>query len=199
MLFNSRSKTLIVMLLALSQITTGCSAQWIKVALADLPILVQMALNVGNLVTTLQSGKQLNAADAEAIQNISNQAARDLNLLQSLYNEYQSHPGGTALQKIQNAIGDINQNLPALLQAVHISDPALSARVTAAVNLMLSTVNGFAALIPQPSGAFAAQKVVRKATPAPTPADLKRQWNEQVCGASGNSALESARSSCEVK
>ncbi len=196
---NSRSKTLCIMLLAISLITTGCNAQWIKVALADLPILAQMALNIGSLVTTLQSGKQLSSSDSATIQNISSEAAKDLNLLQGLYNEYNASPTSAVIQKIQNAIGDINQNLTALLQAAHISDAALSARVSAGVNLILTTVNSFATLIPQSSKTVAAtQKVAHKPTTVPRPGDLKKQWNQLVCGPSGNASIDSARPACEL-
>lgn len=196
---NSRSKTLLAIVLSLALLATGCTAQWIKVALADLPVLVQMALNIGSLVTTLQSGSQLSAADAAAIQNISSQAARDLNLLQTLYNEYEASPSPSAIQKIQNAIADINQNLPALLQAAHVSDPVLSARITAGVNLILSTVNSFAALIPEAGGALSAAKVTRKPAAVPHAADLKKQWNQQVCGPTGKPAFDPAFSACRVK
>ena len=196
---NSRSKTLLVMLLCLSLVATGCSAQWIKVALADLPVLLQMALNVGTLVTTLQSGQQLGASEAAEIQNVSNEASRDLNLLQTLYNEYEATPSPSTIQKIQNAIADINQNLPALLQAAHISDPVVSTRVTAAVNLILSTVNNFAALIPQTAGPVTAQKVMRRPRTLPHASDLKKQWNQQVCGPTGKAALDASFAPCEVK
>ena len=196
---NSRPKTLFSILLCLSLLATGCSAEWIKVALADLPVLLQMALNIGTLVTTLQSGKQLNSSEAATIQNISNEASRDLNLLQSLYNEYEATPSPTTIQKIQNAVGDINQNLPALLQAAHITDPVLLTRITAAVNLILSTVNSFAALIPQTAGPVMTQRVTRKPIAVPRASDLKRQWNQQVCGPTGKASLDSALSPCEVK
>jgi hypothetical protein len=45
---------------------------------------------------------------------------------------------------MENVISDIDQNLPALLQAVHISDSTLAARVAAGVNLILTTVTSFA-------------------------------------------------------
>jgi len=195
---NSRAKTLLVMLLSLALLATGCSAQWIKIALADLPVLVQMALNIGSLVTTLQSGNQLSATETAAIQNISSQASRDLNLLLTLYNQYKASPSATTVQKIQNAIADINHNLPALLQAAHITDPALSTRVTAAVNLILTTVNSFATLIPQAAAPLTAEKLTRKSTAVPRPGDLKKQWNQQICGPSVNAALDSARPSCVV-
>jgi hypothetical protein len=196
---NSRSKTVLVMLLSLSLLATGCSAQWIKAALADLPVLLQMALNIGTLVTTLQTGQQLSTSEAAEIQNISNEASRDLNLLQTLYNEYEASPSPSTIQKIQNAIADINQNLPALLQAAHVSDPVVSTRVTAAVNLILSTVNSFAELIPQSAGPATAQKVMRRPTTVPHASDLKKQWNQQVCGPTGKAALDAAFAPCEVK
>jgi len=82
----------------------------------DLPVLTQMALNIAALVATLQSGKQLSPAEAAAIQNISAEASRDLNLLEMLYNQYKANPTAGGLQKIEDAIATINSNLPALLQ-----------------------------------------------------------------------------------
>src|SRR5579862_6305968 len=173
---NSRTKCVLLIVLSVSLAATGCSAQWIKVALADLPVLVQMALNIGSLVTTLDSGKKLSSSDAASIQNISNEASKDLNLLQVLYDEYQASPNATTVQKNQNTIGDIDQNLPALLKAAHISDPGLSVKVTAGVNLILATVDSFAGLIPN-TAAASRQVSIAKAK------DLKKQWNEEICGA----------------
>jgi hypothetical protein len=187
------------MLLAFSLLATGCSAQWINVALADLPVLLQMALNIGALVTTLQSGKPLSPPERAEIQNISNEASRDLNLLQALYKEYKASPSATTLEKIKDTISDINRNLPALLQAAHIIDPVLSTRITAGVNLILSTVNSFATLIPQSAGPVTAQRVTHKPITVPRASDLKKQWNQQVCGPSGNAAVDSALAYCELK
>lgn len=186
---NSKSKILLALALAIALAATGCSAQWINTALQDLPVLTQMALNIATLVTTLAAGQQASAADTAVIQNISAQASRDLNLLQTLYNEYKATPNTNTLQKIQRAISDLNQNLPTMLQSAHISNAALSARIAAAVNLILTTVNSFATLMPQPAPATS-----RKASP---PAllhakDLKKQWNQQVCAPTGNPSLDAA-------
>jgi hypothetical protein len=200
---NSRPKAALAVLLAISLMATGCTAQWISVALADLPVLLQMALNIGSLVSTLQSGQQLSASEAQSIQNISAEASKDLNLLQTLYNQYQANPTASALQKIQSTVADINQNLPALLQAAHIGDPTLSARVGAAVNLILATVTSFGALIPQasgmPTGRNAAVTASGKKTTIPKAKDLKKQWNQTVCGATGKASLDSAFSVCPLK
>ncbi len=188
--FNSMSRIVLAFVLSFSLTTTGCSAQWIGVALADLPVLTQMALNIAALVSTLQSGKQITPAEALAIQNISAEASKDLTLLQALYNSYKANPSPDTLQKIESLIQDTNQNLPALLQAAHINDPALSARITAAVNLILTTVSSFASLIPQ--APTVAPRTARQNTAIPRAKDLKRQWNQQVCAPSGKPALDAA-------
>jgi len=190
-------RPILAAVLSISLLGTGCSAQWISIALADLPVLTQMALNIGTIVASLQSGSQISAADAAAIQNLSAQASRDLNLLQSLYNGYKSNPSANALQKIQNVIADINQSLPALLQAAHIGNPILSARVAAGVNLILTTVASFAALIPQTSTHLTAQKVAYPASAIPRAGDLKKQWNQQVCGPANG--MDFGAAGCTVK
>jgi hypothetical protein len=199
----SKSRTILAIVLSISLITTGCSAQWISIALADLPALMQMALNLGTIIATLQSGQQISPTEAAAIQNISAQASQDLNLLATLYNEYKANPSASVLQKIQSVIADINQSLPALLQAAHISDPVLSVRVTAGVNLILTTVASFAMLIPQTAASSAAQPAVREATrqqvAIPTVSDLKKQWNQQVCGPTSNPALDFGAAGCMVR
>jgi hypothetical protein len=189
MKINSKSKSLLALVLAITIAATGCSAQWLNVALQDLPVLTQMALNIATLVSTLATGQQASTADVAIIQNISAQASRDLNLLQTLYSEYKATPSAATLQEIQAVIADLNQNLPTLLQSAHISNPTVSARITAAVNLILTTLNSFASLMPQTS-----MHTSSKARTAPLlqAKDLKEQWNQQVCAPTGDSALDAA-------
>jgi len=198
---SPKSKIALSLILSLTLVATGCTAQWISVALANLPVLTQMALNIATVVTTLQSGNQLSASDAAAIQNISTQASQDLNLLHSLYNQYKSDPASGTLQEIQNAIADIDQDLPALLQAAHISDPVLSSRISAAVSLILTTVDTFAALIPQSSAPVTA-RMARSMSSAklspPHAKELKKEWNQQVCAPSGKPAFDAAFSLCVI-
>lgn len=188
----------LALVLSVALLATGCTAQWIGVALADLPVLTQMALNIASLAVTLQSGQQVNPADSAAIQNISAEAGKDLNLLQSLYNEYQATPSITTLQKINGVLSTTTTNLPALLAAAHISDPVLAARITAAVNLILGTVQSFAALVPQ-TAAFTPKAVAAQTTVVPKATDLKKRWNEQVCAPTGNAALDSAFTSIALR
>jgi hypothetical protein len=120
-----------------------------------------------------------------------------LNLLQTLYGEYKANPNGSTLTRIQSVIAALNQNLPALLESAHISNPLLAARVTAAVNLILGSVNSFAALIPHTSVASARMAV---ATPSlPTQKGLKRRWNQLVCAPSGDVQIDAALSQCKLR
>ena len=181
---NSMMKSVLAVVLCVS--LTGCNPKWLDTALADLPVLTQMALNIATLVSTLQSGQQAGAGEAAAIQNISAEAARDLNLLETLYREYEASPSQNSLQKVQSVIGDMNRNLPALVQATHIGDAVLATRISAAVNLILTTVNSFATLMPQAGAPHARLAAVPQAK------DLKRQWNQQVC-------TSAALAGCEIR
>jgi hypothetical protein len=171
-------RAVLAVVLCVAMAATGCTAQWIGVALADLPVLTQMALNIATLVTTMQKGQTVNPAEAAAIQNVSAEASRELNLLQTLYQQYKANPDASTLQKMQDCITELSRRLPQQLQAAHISDPALAVRVTAAVNLIVSTVESFAALMP------AAKPVAARRIAIPRVRELKSRWNQQVCGAS---------------
>ncbi|MBS1850287.1 MAG: hypothetical protein JST79_05200 [Acidobacteria bacterium] len=197
MFAKPKIKIALALVLSASMLLTACTAQWISVALADLPVLTQMALNIASLVAMLQSGQQISAADAAAMQNISAEAGKDLLLLQTLYNQYKANPSDATLQKIQLVLAEIQQNLPALLRAAHISNPNLSARITAAVELILTTVQGFAALVPQSGRAVAQQRTVggklRNAR------QLKQQWNAEVCAPTGDAVLDAALAQSQIE
>ena len=189
MKLNSKSKPFLALVLAIAIAATGCTAEWINVALQDLPVLTQMALNIATLVSALATGQQASTADVAVVQNISAQASRDLNLLQTLYNDYKAAPNASKLQKIQSVVADLNEKLPNLLQSGHISNPTVSARIAAAVNLIITTVNSFAPIMPRASMPSSSKA---PAATLPHAKDLKRQWNQQVCAPSGSPALDAA-------
>lgn len=169
------------LVLAATMFATGCTGSWINVALADLPVLVQMALNIAGLVSVVGTGQQVPESELAAITNISNEANKDLSLLQTLFNLYKANPSKDTLAQIEQVIAEINTNLPALLAAGHIKDPVLAARVDAAVQLILTTVTAFAQLIPQPTNpVVVGMKASRHKAKPPTPEQLKLQWNEKV-------------------
>jgi hypothetical protein len=57
------------------------------------------------------------------------------------------------------------------------------------VNLILTTVNSFAALMPQASAATSRKL---PSVPLLDAKNLKKQWNQQVCAPTGNPALDVA-------
>jgi len=183
------------MALIASLIAVGCSTQWINVALEDLPVLTQMALNIATVITTLQADKQVSVPESTAIQNISAEASRDLNLLQTLCNEYKQSADASTMQEIQTTITTINTNLPAMLQAARISDPVLLTRVSAAVNLIVSTVNSFAVLMPQAKVSTSQKSAAGKAS-IPNAGQLRTSWNRQVCAPTGRPEMDAAFSYC---
>lgn len=196
---HSRHKAVLAMVLAITLASTACTDRWIAVALQDLPVLTQMALNLATLVSAFNTSRQATSTDTAVIQNISAQASRDLNLLQSLYNEYKSTADANTLQKIQSVIAELNQHLPALLESAHLSNAVLNARVTVAVNLILTTVNSFAVLMPQARASTMAVRSLPVPSTLPTPKDLKKQWNQQVCASSGNVEFDQALSDCMLR
>jgi hypothetical protein len=146
----SKSGTVLAIVLSISLIATGCSAQWMSATLADLPVLIQMALNISTIVTTPQSGHQISVAEAAVIQNISAQASKDLNLLATLYNEYKTNPSASALQKIQGCYrGHRPESAGLLAGSAHRRSGSLGTG-RSGVDLILTTVASFAALMPQP-------------------------------------------------
>ena len=133
---HSWHKCVLAMALVASLIAVGCSTQWISVALEDLPVLTQMALNIATLVTTLQGAR--------------------------------------------------------------ISDPVLLTRLSAAVNLIVSTVNSFAALMPQ-AKATTSQKSAAMKTSIPNAGQLRTSWNRQVCAPTGRTELDAAFARCAMR
>lgn len=167
--------------LACTLALSACTDAWLKIALQDLPVLVQMALNIAALTSALD-GAPTNPSDIAAINAISAEAKTDLTLLDTLYGEYKTNPSTGLMAQIEKTITDIDTNLPALLSAAHIKDPVLETRVTAAVGLILTTVETFTALIPNPQ--TPQLKAIKRRTMShatlPRPNDLKKSWNDKV-------------------
>jgi hypothetical protein len=165
-------KAVLAIVLMCTTFTMSCSTSWVQIALNDLPVLIQIATGIISMFP-------LASQDQAVVASISTQAQADLNLILSLYNEYKATPSATTLAKIQAAIADAQTNLPAILAASHISNPALVQKVTAAVNIILTTIAAISNLIPvSKTGGF---KSVSGAVTVPSSSDLKKAWTQQVC------------------
>jgi Tfp pilus assembly protein PilW len=155
--------------------TTSCSTSWVNVAIQDLPVLIQIATSI---ISLLPMGSS--SADMAAVAKISTNAQNDLTLIQALTNDYKTTPSSSTLAKIEAAIADAQTNLPAELAALHISDTAKVMQITAAVNIVLTTITAIASLLPPSTGA-ATMKVSAAKVVVPNPKQLKLAWSQQVC------------------
>lgn len=170
--------TMIAVVMSMVMLMSGfaCNVQqWTNILQQDLPILIQMAAAIAQIVPLF--GVNVSTEDTQAITAIGDEATKDLQLLQTAYSQYQSSPTADNKQKIEAIMQTILKNLPALLQAVHVKDEKLLARVTAGVGLIVGTVNTILSLISPPTAQTA--KVSAKAS-VPTASALKAQWAQQV-------------------
>lgn len=183
MRFGKRSSAVLGLVLSLVMLCTGCSSNWITVALKDLPVLTQMALNIASLVSVVKTDQPVSAQETTAIDAISAECGKDLGLLETLISDYQKSPTSDTLQKIDAAIGDLNSNVPALLTAAHIKDAVLASKVSAAISIILLTVNTFAVLMPTVSTSGAVTEIhpaAAKALRLPGVKELKQSWAVKV-------------------
>lgn len=170
------AKASVCAILSLALIVAGCSASWISTALADLPVITQVALNIASIVATAQGKEQVSPAVTSQVQNIAAQVQSDLTLVQSLISGYQSATAAQKpafIQKIAAALADVQTNLNAILTAVHVSDTALQATIVAAVGVAATTVASIASLLPASAGTVRANNAVKP----PSARELKKQFN----------------------
>ena len=118
----------------------GCSSSTIDTILQDLPVAVDIATSVINIVSPRNS--QLLSEVTEYAGKVSG----DLKLIESLINQYKANlsaaPAGV-LAQVNAALNDTQKNLSAILAAVGVNDAKVTAAVAAAVDsvkLILSDV-----------------------------------------------------------
>lgn len=160
MLRKRIAKGTLALALSLSLLTSACSTAWIKIALADLPVLVQIATSIFGIVGAAQGRGQVDPGVASQIQQTATQVQADLKLLQSLIDSYNaaSATAKPALRdKIDAALTAIQGSLSSILSAAHINNPALQATIAASVGLAISTILAIQSLLPPPATASAAR------------------------------------------
>jgi hypothetical protein len=142
-------KMFLSILLCGTLVWTACSTNWIGEAEQIVSVLIPAAANVMTLVATLQG--EVPAADLQTAQSVGSQVNADLQLLQSLMDQYgkadsASQPG--LLSQIQAALDAVQSELPALVPALHIDDVATQQKVDALVGVVLAEVQSMVAIVP---------------------------------------------------
>lgn len=141
----------------------GCNASaWLQTAINDLPLILQIATSIISIV-----GAVGGAADAAALalaQKAADQAKVDLTLVQTLlagYNASTSKNG--VLQQVDTALLDVQTNLSGIEGALHISNPAVQATISASISAALVIVVALQTIISAPTPAPAARKALSAA------------------------------------
>jgi hypothetical protein len=182
------AKASVCTILSVALILAGCSTSWISAALADLPVITQVALNIASIVSMAQGNGQTSPAVTSQVQAIANQVKSDLTLVQSLITSYQSATAAekpAVVQKIAAALSDVQANMNAILTSVHVNDAALEATITAAVGVAVTTVASIQSLLPASPAPVSAAAATSHAASARTSAvskppsakQLKKQFN----------------------
>jgi hypothetical protein len=178
--------------LALSLVMTttnfACNtSQWLSTIGQYLPVAIQVAQSIVSLIGVF--GNAQTAADQQAVTQIGEEATKDYQLLQSLYQQYQTSPSASTEAEIENALSLITTNLPAMLSAAHIKDQHLLQSVTAAVNILMTVADTIISQLPVKNPQLKIRKENMKKTAKAaglTPATVKTQWNVLVCGGNLN-------------
>jgi hypothetical protein len=122
----------------------GCSGSLLDTVLADLPIATDIAISV---VTIASSG---NAANVQQVTEYAGKVSADLKLLESLITQYKSNLAGAppaTIAQANAALNDVQSNLAAIMTAVGVNDPKVTAAVAAAVGSVKLILNDVALLI----------------------------------------------------
>lgn len=163
--------------LSVAMITTACNTTWISTALADLPVLVQIAENIASIVATAQ-GQSGNTQTAAQIQAVAATAKTGLEAIQALVNSYNSAPAAqkaTVLGEIDSGLTAVQGNLQQILTAARVLNPQLQATITGIVTLAQRTLLAIQTLVPAAKAGPKAMQIL-----PPSASALKASYNAIV-------------------
>jgi len=163
--------------LSAAMVVTACNTSWISTALADLPVLVQIAENIAAIVAAAQ-GQAENQQVAAQIQAVADTAKTGLEAVQALVNSYNAAPAAqkaTILGQIDTGLTAVQANLQQILSAARLVNPQLQATITGIITLAEGTLLAIQALVPSPKAGAAPL-----AQQPPSPAALKASYNAIV-------------------
>lgn len=160
---------------------------FIKTAAADLPVVIDIATGILQVVAAAQGHGQINPVEAAALTAWGNTAKADLALLQTLVSDYQAATDlgtkQTLLVKIDAGLATAEKNLNGILTAAFIKDKNTRDVINQAVKLAVDTLSAIQSQIPATATAntVVTARSIRppKRTP-PQAAALKAKYNAIV-------------------
>jgi hypothetical protein len=142
--------------LTISTVTLGgCNATQVEAdiqkVIALLPTAVQIAGSILNIVAAAEGSAGPSAGLLATVKAASGQVQSDLTLANSLVAQYQtdlaSAPAGV-IGQIDAAVADVQQNITAILGAVHVANPTIVAAVNSAVASIQTVILALIAILP---------------------------------------------------
>jgi hypothetical protein len=149
--------------LAISTATLGgCNSTQVEAdiqkVIALLPTAVQIAGSILNIVAAAEGNSAPSATVLATVKDASGQVQADLTLANSLVAQYQtdlaSAPAGV-LGQIDAAIADAQQNIGAILSAVHVANATVVAAVNSAIASVQTVILALIAVLPAAAPAAA--------------------------------------------
>jgi hypothetical protein len=203
-------RALAALVLCAAMILTACSTAWIAEAEEIVAALIPAAANLLTLIEALQ-GNGVSTQDLQVMQSASTQAQADLQLINTLVTQYQQATDAATqaslLAQIQTAITTVQSNLSGLLPALHITDPATQAKVTAVIGLILSEVQSLEAILPavQPAVSLSASVAqasaktkTKRVKPPLSASQFRASYNAIMTAKTGNATLDGAAAKCKL-
>lgn len=154
-----------VLALAVSSTATleGCNAQqWLSLALADLPTILQVVTSIISIVGATQGSVQ--GPLLAEVNKYGAEAQNDLKNAQTLLAQYQTASSSAKpgiLSKIDVALTVTQNNLSTILTDFHVVDQTLESTVAAALGAAITMVVAIQALIPPPPAAQTARMAIQ--------------------------------------
>jgi VIT1/CCC1 family predicted Fe2+/Mn2+ transporter len=142
--------------LAIGTVTLGgCNSTQVEAdiqkVIALLPTAIQIAESILNIVSAAEGNSAPSATLLASVKSASGQVQADLTLANSLVAQYQSDlvsaPAGV-LGQIDAVIADAQQNIGAILSAVHIANPTVVAAVNSAIASVQTVILALIAVLP---------------------------------------------------
>ena len=144
----------------------GCNSAQVEAdiqkVIALLPTAVQIAGSILNIVAAAKGESAPSVSVIAAVKNASGQIQADLTLANGLVAQYEtdlsSAPAGV-LGQIDAAVADAQQNIGAILAAVHVANPTIVAAVNSAIASVQTVILALIAVLPAPVATAAFPKL----------------------------------------
>lgn len=161
-------------------VAAGCTfASFVSQTEKLLPVVVQGVISIGNIIALATQNPAIAASDkaimttasatvTSTLQELCGQPAAGATTCDtgSLVGQYQGAPASskaTLLEKIDTAIGIVNQNLTQILNTAHIFDATLASQIAEGVGFALSTILSIQSLWPAPTPTAAQTRMEARA------------------------------------